>query len=61
MATARPSRRRTQEERTAETKARLKEATLEILLDRGYARASTLDIADRAGVSRGALTHDFDC
>ncbi len=60
MASARRNRRRTQEERTAETKARLKEATLDILLDRGYARASTLDIADRAGVSRGALTHHFD-
>lgn len=60
MAGARQSRRRTQEERTAETTARLKQATLDILLDRGYARASTLDIADRAGVSRGALTHHFE-
>ncbi len=58
MAQAR--RRRTQEERTAETRAKLMEATLDILLERGYARASTLDIADRAGVSRGALTHHFD-
>jgi AcrR family transcriptional regulator len=52
-------RRRTQEERAADTKLRLIEATISILAERGYARASTIDIADRAGVSRGALTHHF--
>ena len=53
-------RRRTQEERTAETRARVIEATLVALLERGYARCTTADIADRAGVSRGALSHHFE-
>lgn len=56
--TARP--RRTQEERSADTRRRLMEATLDGLLDAGYGRLTTSDVADRAGVSRGALTHHFD-
>jgi len=57
-APARPLR-RTQEMRSAETRAKLIEATLEVLETRGYARATTAEIADLAGVSRGALTHHF--
>lgn len=52
--------RRTQEERTAETRARLLDATVDALVERGYAASTTADIADRAGVSRGALSHHFD-
>jgi AcrR family transcriptional regulator len=51
--------RRTQEERSAETRARLLDATLECLIDVGYARTTTTMIADRAGVSRGAQVHHF--
>jgi AcrR family transcriptional regulator len=51
--------RRTQGERSAETRARLIDATLDLLVDRGYARATTADIARRAGVTRGALSHHF--
>jgi AcrR family transcriptional regulator len=51
--------RRTQEERSAETRARLIDATLALLVERGYALATTADIAARAGVSRGALNHHF--
>lgn len=51
--------RRTQEERTAETRLRLLEATITLLLERGYSRLTTTDIASVAGVSRGALTHHF--
>ena len=51
--------RRTQEERSAETRARLIDATLDLLVDRGYALATTTDIAKRAGVTRGALNHHF--
>lgn len=51
--------RRTQEERTAETRLRLLEATITLLLERGYSRLTTTDIASLAGVSRGALTHHF--
>lgn len=52
--------RRTQAMRTSETRMKLIEATLDILLKDGYARATTADIADLAGVSRGALTHHFE-
>lgn len=52
--------RRSQEERSAETRARLMDAALEILHERGYLRTTTADVADGAGVSRGALSHHFD-
>lgn len=51
--------RRTQEERSAETRARLLDATLACLIDVGYARTTTTMVADRAGVSRGAQVHHF--
>lgn len=51
--------RRSQEERAAETRHRLLDATITLLLDRGYFRITTADIASLAGVSRGALTHHF--
>lgn len=51
--------RRTQEERSAETQRRLIEATLDALHENGYARVTTSEIAERAGVSRGALLHHY--
>ncbi|TPQ47745.1 TetR/AcrR family transcriptional regulator [Prosthecomicrobium hirschii] len=51
--------RRRQKDRTAETSARLKAATIDLLHDRGFWRMSTVEIARQAGVSRGALTHHF--
>ena len=51
--------RRTQEERSTETRARLIDATLDLLVERGYALATTSEIAARAGVTRGALNHHF--
>jgi len=51
---------RTQEERTSATRARLIEATLDLLLSKGYAAATTADIAARAGLTRGALAHHFE-
>ena len=50
---------RTQEERTAATRARLVAATLDVLLAKGYAATTTVDIAARAGLTRGALSHHF--
>jgi AcrR family transcriptional regulator len=50
---------RTQEERTSATRARLVEATLDLLLSKGYPAATTQDIASRAGLTRGALAHHF--
>jgi AcrR family transcriptional regulator len=51
--------RRTQEERSSATRARLLDATLECLAERGYARTTTTEIAERGGVSRGAQLHHF--
>jgi AcrR family transcriptional regulator len=56
-ALARP--RRTQEERSAETRARLLEATIESLIEVGYANTTTTAVCERAGVSRGAQVHHF--
>ena len=54
-----PNNRRSQAERRASTRARLLDATLQTLTERGYARTTTLLIEDRAGVSRGARLHHF--
>ncbi len=54
-----PKKRRTQVERSAETKKRLLEATIDCLNELGYNKTSTPEIARRAGVSRGALVHHF--
>jgi AcrR family transcriptional regulator len=51
--------RRTQAERSAATRARLLDATIECLHDLGYAGTSTPEIARRAGLSRGAQLHHF--
>jgi AcrR family transcriptional regulator len=52
-------RRNLQDERSEETRARLLEATLESLVAVGYARTSTTEIAERAGVSRGAQVYHY--
>jgi AcrR family transcriptional regulator len=56
---ARPPVRRTQAERRAATRAALVTATVECLVERGYAHTTTQEVQRRAGVSRGALTHHF--
>jgi AcrR family transcriptional regulator len=57
--TAAVAKRRTQEERSAATRGRLLDATLECLTELGYARTTTTEIAERGGVSRGAQLHHF--
>lgn len=57
---AKPKRpRRTQAQRSEETRGRLMQATIDLLIERGYARLTTADIAKRAGVSNGARVHHF--
>ena len=51
--------RRTQAERTEETRARILVAAVHVLSTRGYAGFRTAEVATQAGVSRGALTHHF--
>ena len=48
-----------QEERTRAMRARLLEATVECLVERGFAGTSTTLVSERAGVSRGAQLHHF--
>lgn len=52
-------RRRTQAERSAGTREALLTAAIEALHELGYAATSTMLVAERAGVSRGAMLHQF--
>lgn len=51
--------RRTHAERSAETRARLLDATIESLIEVGYTAMSTTEVVARAGLSRGAQVHHF--
>ncbi|MFE3702109.1 TetR/AcrR family transcriptional regulator, partial [Nocardia tengchongensis] len=51
--------RRTQEQRSTETRTRLLDATIECLVEYGYAGTTTPRVAERAGVTRGAQVHHF--
>ena len=51
--------RRTQEERSATTRQAVLDATIDCLVELGYRGTTTTAIHQRAGVSRGALTHQF--
>jgi AcrR family transcriptional regulator len=50
---------RTNAQASDETRRALLDATLACIAEEGYAKASTTEIAARAGVSRGALVHHF--
>jgi AcrR family transcriptional regulator len=54
-----PPGRRTQAERRTATRSALVRATVDTLVELGYARTTTQEVQSRAGVSRGALTHHF--
>ena len=51
--------RRTQAERRAATRTALLDAAVECLAEEGYAKTTNRRIAERAGVSSGALQHHF--
>jgi AcrR family transcriptional regulator len=51
--------RRTQAERRAVTRTALLQASIVCLVDEGYANTTTRRVAERAGVSPGALQHHF--
>lgn len=55
----RAPRRRTQQERSAESRDRLIEATIRLLAERGYAGTSLAEIGRASGLSRGLVTHHF--
>jgi AcrR family transcriptional regulator len=52
--------RRTQADRSATTRAALVKASRELFADQGFAATSRDEIAQRAGVTRGALYHHFE-
>lgn len=50
---------RTQGERSAAMQKRLLDATVSALNEKGYGGTTTLEVQQRAGVSRGALLHHY--
>lgn len=56
---AKKIRRRTQAERSEETRTKLLDAAFEVMRRRGYAGFRTAEVAKVAGVSRGAQLHHF--
>lgn len=54
-----PAPRRTQQERSAATRALLLEAAYESLLEGGYSATTVGHVQQRAGVARGTLLHHF--
>ncbi|HWD04979.1 MAG TPA: TetR/AcrR family transcriptional regulator [Amycolatopsis sp.] len=50
---------RTQAQRREQTRTALLDATIECLVEIGYARTSMQEICARAGVSKGAVQHHF--
>ena len=52
-------RRRTQAERSAGTRAALLDAAIRMLREHGYGATTTMLVAAEAGVSRGAMLHQF--
>ena len=57
--TTRRAPRRTQQERSAAMQRRLLDATIDALVEKGYGGTTTLEVQQRAGVSRGALLHHY--
>ena len=50
---------RTQAQRSGATRARILEATVQCLVERGYAETTTAEVLARADVPRGTLLHHF--
>lgn len=52
--------RQTQAERSASTRQALIGATLDLLVERGWAGITSVAVCERAGLTRGAFVHHFD-
>lgn len=52
--------RRTQADRTAATKAALAEAAIEVLVEKGWAATTAIEVCNRVSVTRGAFHHHYD-
>ncbi|HEX3899463.1 MAG TPA: TetR/AcrR family transcriptional regulator [Mycobacteriales bacterium] len=51
--------RRTQADRSTITRAALESATIDLLVESGWASVSAIEVCKRAGVSRGAFHHHY--
>jgi AcrR family transcriptional regulator len=60
MSTAEAPPGRTQAERSATRRSTLADAATEVLIERGWAAASIVEICTRAGVTRGSFHHHYD-
>lgn len=54
-----PPARTPQAQRSAATRAKALDATVEALIELGYAKTTTHEVTRRSGLSRGALLHQF--
>jgi AcrR family transcriptional regulator len=54
-----PKRRRTQQERTAAARAKLIDAAISLICEKGFSQTKTAEIASLAGLTRGAIQHHF--
>jgi len=55
-----PTTRRTQADRSTATKASLADAAIEVLIEKGWAATTVVEVCTRAGVTRGAFHHHYD-
>ena len=51
--------RRTQADRSAATRAALEHATIDVLVEQGWAAVTAVEVCHRSGVSRGAFHHHY--
>lgn len=58
--TATSTKARTQSDRSSEMRQKLITATIQALIDKGYAGTTAVEVCARAGVTRGALFHHFE-
>jgi AcrR family transcriptional regulator len=52
--------RRTQADRSATTKAALADAAIDLLVEKGWAAVTAIEVCKRVGVTRGAFHHHYD-
>jgi AcrR family transcriptional regulator len=52
--------RRTQADRSATTKAALADAAIDVLIEKGWAAVTAIEVCNRVGVTRGAFHHHYD-
>jgi len=52
--------RRTQSDRSAATKAALADAAIEVLIEKGWAAATAVEVCNRVGLTRGAFHHHYN-